>query len=126
MKSAEPLDNVTFTRLYNRLIMEVLFRINRGDITERGLARIVGVSQPQIHNVLKGKRRLQTDLADRLLEKFNLSLFDLLQIEQFLVLSGGLEKQSVSRPPANGNELPSRKGPGRERSVYQELGRTAV
>jgi transcriptional regulator with XRE-family HTH domain len=52
-------------------------RIDNGEFTERGLARLIGVSQPQFHNVLKGKRRLQTKLADRILQKFEISVLDL-------------------------------------------------
>lgn len=69
---------LTFTELFNRLIMEVLFRINSGDLSERQLARLLGLSQPQLHNVLKGKRRLQPVVADRLLQIFGLSIADLL------------------------------------------------
>lgn len=112
---------MTFTDLYNRLITEVLVRINSGDITERGLARVVGVSQPQIHNVLKGKRRLQPVLADRLLEKFNLDLLELLQIEKSVVLSGNLETTDLSSA-----QLLARKGPGREKLPYRSSGRSAA
>jgi plasmid maintenance system antidote protein VapI len=52
-------------------------RIDNGEFTERGLARLIGVSQPQFHNVLKGKRKLQTKLADRILQKFEISVLDL-------------------------------------------------
>lgn len=69
---------LTFTELFSRLIMEVLFRINSGDLSERQLARLLGLSQPQLHNVLKGKRRLQPVVADRLLQIFGLSIVDLL------------------------------------------------
>jgi plasmid maintenance system antidote protein VapI len=58
--------------------MQVKLRINNGEFTERGLSRILGISQSQIHNVLKGARRLQMQLADRILTKLGLSLVDLL------------------------------------------------
>src|SRR5262249_1706835 len=53
-------------------------RVRNGALTERGLARLVGVSQPHMHNVLKGHRFLSQDLADRILQGLNLSVFDLL------------------------------------------------
>lgn len=40
--------------------------IRSGAATERGLARAAGLSQPHVHNVLKGTRRLSIDSADRL------------------------------------------------------------
>jgi plasmid maintenance system antidote protein VapI len=58
--------------------MQVKLRINNGEFTERGLSRVLGISQSQIHNVLKGARRLQMQLADRILTKLGLSLVDLL------------------------------------------------
>jgi plasmid maintenance system antidote protein VapI len=67
----------TFSTLQVRLLGLLSSRINNGEFTERGLARLIGVSQPQFHNVLKGKRKLQTKLADRILQKFEMSVLDL-------------------------------------------------
>jgi plasmid maintenance system antidote protein VapI len=53
-------------------------RISNGDFSERALARILRVSQPQIHNVLKGVRKLTPELADRMLRSFEMSVLDLL------------------------------------------------
>ncbi len=39
---------------------------------------MLGISQSQTHNVLKGARRLQMQLADRILMKLGLSAVDLL------------------------------------------------
>jgi plasmid maintenance system antidote protein VapI len=75
--SLEP-KQVTFETLRERLVGQVKRRINNGEFTERGLARILGISQSQTHNVLKGARRLQIQLADRILTKFGLSAMDLL------------------------------------------------
>ena len=69
---------VTFEVLRSRLVSRVKLRINNGEFTERGLARILGISQSQTHNVLKGARRLQMQLADRILTKLGLSAIDLL------------------------------------------------
>jgi plasmid maintenance system antidote protein VapI len=69
---------VTFDVLRARLIQQVKMRINNGEFTERGLARLLGISQSQTHNVLKGARKLQMHLADRILMKLGLSAVDLL------------------------------------------------
>jgi predicted XRE-type DNA-binding protein len=69
---------VTFEVLRARLVNQVKRRIDNGEFTERGLSRILGISQSQTHNVLKGARTLQTSLADRILTKLGLSAMDLL------------------------------------------------
>ncbi len=69
---------VTFEVLRARLIQRVKLRINNGEFTERGLARILGISQSQTHNVLKGARTLRMQLADRILTRLGLSAMDLL------------------------------------------------
>ena len=71
------------------LIALLKTRINNGHFTERGLARILGISQPQLHNVMKGKRRLQTELADRILDKFGLDVLDLIDALEFYRHPGG-------------------------------------
>jgi plasmid maintenance system antidote protein VapI len=69
---------VTFELLSERLLAFVRLRIKNGEYTERGLARILGVSQPQMHNVLKGARGLRPALADRFLRKFGITALELL------------------------------------------------
>jgi plasmid maintenance system antidote protein VapI len=73
---------VTFDVLRARLVEQVRLRINNGEFTERGLSRILGISQSQTHNVLKGARSLRTQLADRILAKLGLSAIDLLSEEE--------------------------------------------
>ena len=70
---------VTFEELQRRLIRLVNYRISNGDFTERGLARMLRISQPHLHNVLKGVRKLTPGLADHLLKSFALTVFDLLE-----------------------------------------------
>ena len=67
-----------FEALGRRLIVTVKARVRSGELTERGLARLTGVSQSHIHNVLKGVRILSPEVADRILRGLNLSLLDLL------------------------------------------------
>jgi hypothetical protein len=71
-----------FALLQERLVTLVRNRVRSGEVTERGLATLAGVSQPHVHNVLKGVRRLSADMADHLLRSLHLSLFDLLMREE--------------------------------------------
>ncbi len=79
MKSVVNLESLSFEMLLARFRHHVNGRIQNGEFTERGLARILGISQPQVHNVLKGARRVQPHFADRFLTKFGISVLDLLQ-----------------------------------------------
>src|SRR5205085_6168689 len=65
---------LTFAVLQRRLVECLRDRVRNGELTERHLARLVGVSQPHMHNVLKGVRRLSPELADAILAHLHLSL----------------------------------------------------
>jgi transcriptional regulator with XRE-family HTH domain len=58
---------------------EMTRRIRNGELTERALARATGVSQPHIHNLLKGERLLTARLADEILRALQLTAEDLVQ-----------------------------------------------
>jgi plasmid maintenance system antidote protein VapI len=77
MESFSGPERITFHAVQARLIKAVNGRIQNGEFSERGLAKLIGISQPQIHNVLKGARKLGLELADRLLFALGLTLFDL-------------------------------------------------
>lgn len=79
MESIYARKTVGFAALQTRLIGSVNTRIQNGEFTERGLARMLGLSQSQVHNVLKGARRFRPELADRILQKFGMSLLQLLE-----------------------------------------------
>lgn len=68
-----------FLQLHGRLIIYLQARVRSGEMTERGLSRLTGVSQPHIHNVLKGKRLLSLSRADGILRQLRLDLLDLLE-----------------------------------------------
>jgi len=85
MESISRNTDVTFHILRTRLVAVVNARLKNGEFTERGLARILGVSQPQIHNVLKGARKLQWDLADRLIADLGVKLLDLWNDDELVV-----------------------------------------
>jgi transcriptional regulator with XRE-family HTH domain len=67
-----------FQVLQIRLIAHIQARVRNGEVTERSLARLTGISQPHMHHVLKGARRLSMAMADRILERLRIDLLDLL------------------------------------------------
>jgi transcriptional regulator with XRE-family HTH domain len=69
---------MNFQQLEQRFIEHLRRRIRSGELTERRLALLAGISQPHVHNVLKGKRLLSTALADTILEVLRLDLVDLI------------------------------------------------
>ena len=68
----------TFELLRRRLLQAASQRVCNGDFTERGLARLIDVSQPHLHNILKGRKSLSPEIGDALLLGLSLSLLDLL------------------------------------------------
>jgi plasmid maintenance system antidote protein VapI len=96
---------LTFADLRQRLLLVINRRINNGEFSERGLARIVGISQPQVHNVLKGARSLTPETADLLLEKLGISLLELLTAGE-VQLAANLEL-FPERPSEEVNQQPS-------------------
>ncbi len=72
-----------FTRLQCRLVTHIRERVRSGELTERGLARVTGVSQPHIHNVLKGQRSLSIETADQILRELRINLLDLIREDDF-------------------------------------------
>lgn len=75
---------MTFCDLHERLIGNLRQRVRSGEMTERGLARVTGVSQPHIHHVLRGKRLLSAVTADQILRQLNMDLLDLIELEELL------------------------------------------
>jgi transcriptional regulator with XRE-family HTH domain len=69
---------VDFLQLEQRLVDHLRELVRCGELTERRLARMTGISQPHIHNVLKRKRSLSFDSADLILHVLHLDLLDLL------------------------------------------------
>ena len=71
-----------FREIAARLLHYLNERVRRGELTERGLARLAGYSQPHIHNVLKGARVLGLDLADQVMALLDIPLTSLLTQEE--------------------------------------------
>ena len=69
---------MTFEELRGLLLDRIRSRVHNGELTERGLARLAGISQPHMHNVLKGKRLMSPEMADRLLYHLRISVLDLI------------------------------------------------
>lgn len=67
-----------FTLIQERLVIHLRNRVRAGELTERHLARVTGMSQPHMHNVLKGIRSLSPEFADQIVEHLHLSVTDLL------------------------------------------------
>lgn len=70
-----------FADVRSALLRVMRTRVRNGELTERGLARLTGISQPHVHNVLKGSRLLSLELSDQLLSQLHLSVLDLLDRE---------------------------------------------
>lgn len=70
---------MTFQELRRELVANLRDRVRTGQATERGLARVTGVSQPHIHHVLKGKRLLSLEAADRILDGLQMDVLDLVE-----------------------------------------------
>lgn len=77
-----------FQELRERFVAHLRERVRSGELTERGLARISGVSQPHIHNVLKGKRILSPEMSDEILRQLRMDLLDLMKPEDLLEWRG--------------------------------------
>jgi antitoxin component HigA of HigAB toxin-antitoxin module len=75
---------VNFRELQRRLVAHLRTLVRSGDATERGLARLTGVSQPHMHNVLKGKRLLSLEMADRVIAQLHLDLLDFIEPRELL------------------------------------------
>ena len=74
---------MNFKHLEQRFLCELRERVRSGAVTERGLARLVGVSQPHIHNVLKGKRFFSLEKADQVLRSLGLDLLDFIDPDEW-------------------------------------------
>jgi predicted transcriptional regulator len=70
---------INFQGLQTRLVVHLRHRVRSGEITERSLARVTGLSQPHLHNVLKGKRFLSFGKSDQILHQLHLDLMDLIE-----------------------------------------------
>jgi len=96
---------MAFDELRQRLLAEIRDRLRSGQISERRLAHLIGISQPHMHNVLKGTRGLSHQIADRILSRLRISLPDLLPEHGLR----GCPRNCPRRPP-NCGEVPVLEG----------------
>jgi transcriptional regulator with XRE-family HTH domain len=73
---------MNFYDLQQRLLDVLRQRLRSGEATERGLARDTGMSQPHLHNVLKGRRLLSIEKADEVLRRLHLDVLHLVATEE--------------------------------------------
>ncbi len=96
-----------------RLLLELARgRIRSGVVSERGLARQAGLSQPHLHNVLKGIRELSPQSADRLMQALEVT------VPQVLWSEGGVDVAEIRAVPL----LRERIGPGGPASLVDFAG----
>jgi transcriptional regulator with XRE-family HTH domain len=100
---------LTFQDAQQRLLAYVWDRIHNGELTERGFARMIGISQPHAHNVLKGVRNLSIEISDFILKIFHISLLDLAPLEE---LESNLKRRKALEPVLELPFLDTRVGPG--------------
>lgn len=67
-----------FGECHEAIITYLRQRIYNGELTERGLAKLVGVSQPHINAAIQGKKALSKEVCDRILICLHISLLDLI------------------------------------------------
>jgi transcriptional regulator with XRE-family HTH domain len=70
---------MTIGDIQRRFVAGLRKRIRGGELTERGLARMLGVSQPHLHNVLKGKRTFSVETLDHVMRQLDIDLLDLVE-----------------------------------------------
>ena len=73
---------MTFQDARLSLLAYVRDQVRNGELTERGFARLIGISQPHAHNVLKGVRTLSPEIFDLMLNYLHLSLLDLAPMDE--------------------------------------------
>ncbi len=72
-------------------------RVRSGEITERGIARETGLSQPHVHNLLKGIRAPSPESADLLMRAVQGGLLALIGPEDIPDISGPLARVELLR-----------------------------
>jgi len=92
-----------FRELAGRLIRHLNAMVRRGEISERGLARLTLYSQPHIHNVLNGKRAMTIELADQIMALLTVPLPCLLSQDELSGRLPGLPSDVLPVPILGGS-----------------------
>ena len=102
-----------FQRLQARLVAMCNERVRNGAVTERGLARLTGISQSHVHQVLKGTNGLTPAMSDRILMALQWNALDLLCRELAVgdaVAEGVRPKEAAERVSYGGSMKGSQGG----------------
>jgi len=75
---------MTLGDLQQRFVDLLRKRVRNGEVTERGLARQVGVSQPHMHNVLHGKRTFSVETTDDMMRQLRVDVLDLIETSEWI------------------------------------------
>jgi hypothetical protein len=70
---------MTLGDLQHRFVALLRKRVRNGELTERGLARVVGISQPHMHHVLNGKRAFSIQTTDDMMRQLQVDVLDLIE-----------------------------------------------
>ena len=70
-----------FEVLHGRVVKHLQDIVRNGVVTERGLSRMTGLSQPHIHQVLKGTKFFSMASANQVLRSLQNDLVDFLEPE---------------------------------------------
>jgi hypothetical protein len=73
---------IGFEILRERLLIHIRRRLRNGEATERALALRADISQPHLHNMLKGVRSLNPGMGDQLLVNLGLCALDLFETDE--------------------------------------------
>ncbi len=107
-----------FERLLQRLVRRLGLLLSNGEYTERGLARLTGISQPHLHHILAGKRSLTPHMADSILANLGWTAGELFTEEEAdqVLLARRIGKENRRRIPVISGKI----GPG---SPWPDTGR---
>lgn len=106
-----------FQLLQTKLVSFTRAKIRSGELTERGLARIAGMSQPHVHNVLKGVRTLSAEAADQILRALRVTISDICTPEEM----GGAMSSAIACRTCPVPVLKGRAGPGHPLPLFDQV-----
>ena len=111
-----------FATLHARLLEHLRDRVRNGELTERSLARLTGISQPHMHNVLKGARILSLELTDHVILCLQFSMLDLIdrkELSEYLDRGAQQKVQYRNIPMLRGHIGPGHAPPATARAGQQ-------
>ena len=97
---------MTFLEINARLLDYLRNRVRNGDYTERGLARVLGLSQSHLHKALRGANTFSSENVDWILRSFHITILDLVtetELTTHLAKLRTAERSMVEVPFARGS-----------------------